>query len=178
MSDVLIVGDMQRGFLEPGRALYCGDQARAIIPRVRQLVKKAKAAGMTVFFIADTHTPNDEEFQMWAPHCLAGSEEWEIVPELADLVETVIPKSRYSAFYGTGLAEKLAALQPDRLIICGVCTDICVNYTVADARQRNYKVIVPADCVATFDPAAHNYALQHMEKILGAKVVASGEEAI
>jgi hypothetical protein len=30
---------------------------------------------------------------------------------------------------------------------------------------------VPADCVATFDQEAHRYALQHIEKILGAKVV-------
>jgi hypothetical protein len=30
---------------------------------------------------------------------------------------------------------------------------------------------VPADCVTTFDREAHRYALQHMEKILGAKVI-------
>ena len=27
------------------------------------------------------------------------------------------------------------------------------------------------DCVATFDSEAHKYALQHMERILGAKLV-------
>jgi len=46
-----------------------------------------------------------------------------------------------------------------------------VMHTVADARNRDYLVEVPADCVATFDQEAHRYALQHMENILGARVV-------
>ena len=45
-------------------------------------------------------------------------------------------------------------------------------HTAADARNRDYVVEVPTDCVATFDLEAHRYALQHMEKILGAKLVA------
>jgi len=55
--------------------------------------------------------------------------------------------------------------------VCGVCTDICVMHTVGDARDRDYEVEVPANCVATFNPKAHRFALEHMEKILGAKVV-------
>ena len=40
----------------------------------------------------------------------------------------------------------------------------------ADARNRDYTVIVPADCVATFDPEAHRFALDHMRRVLGATV--------
>jgi nicotinamidase-related amidase len=43
-------------------------------------------------------------------------------------------------------------------------------HTTADARNRDYAVEVPTDCVASFDPDAHRYALDHMEKILGAKL--------
>ena len=53
----------------------------------------------------------------------------------------------------------------------GVCTDICVLHTAADAPNRDYPVEMPTDCVATFDPDAHRWALQHMEKILGASLV-------
>ena len=52
----------------------------------------------------------------------------------------------------------------------GDCTDICVLHTVADLRNRDYKVEVPADCVASFDPEQHQWALDHMDKILGAKI--------
>ena len=44
-------------------------------------------------------------------------------------------------------------------------------HTAADARNRDYDVEIATDGVATFDPEAHTYALQHMEKILGARLV-------
>jgi nicotinamidase-related amidase len=46
-------------------------------------------------------------------------------------------------------------------------------HTATDARNRDYAVEVPADCVATFDPKAHENALRHMERILGVKVLAA-----
>jgi nicotinate phosphoribosyltransferase len=64
----------------------------------------------------------------------------------------------------------LAALKPTTLIICGVCTDICVLHTAAAARDRGYDVEVPADCVASFDDKNHTFALDHMEKVLGVRV--------
>ena len=80
---------------------------------------------------------------------------------------------RYSAFFETDLESRLSAANPDKVIICGVCTDICVMHTAYDARDRDYTVEVPTDCVASFDPRAHAYALEHMEKILGAKLIGS-----
>jgi len=44
-------------------------------------------------------------------------------------------------------------------------------HTAADARNRDYTVEVPVDCVATFDPEAHAAALKHMETILGARLI-------
>ena len=35
MSNVVLVIDMVRGFMEPGHNLYCGDEAREIIPNVQ-----------------------------------------------------------------------------------------------------------------------------------------------
>jgi nicotinamidase-related amidase len=124
-------------------------------------------------FICDNHKPDDLEFQMFPKHCLVGTPEAEIIPELAQWVrkDNVIPKQRYSGFFSTTLDARLKRLKIDKLIICGVCTNICVMHTASDARNRDYKVEVPTDCVATFDPQQHQWALQHMEKILGVKLV-------
>ena len=177
MSGAVLVVDMVVGFLEPGRNLYCGDDSREIIPRVRALVEREMAAGADVFFICDTHDPDDLEFQMFPVHCVRGTEEAEVIPELADLAEkaTVIRKRRYSAFFDTDLERRLADARPDKIIICGVCTDICVMHTAADARNLDYAVETPTDCVASFDPAAHRYALEHMNKILGVKLSESSD---
>jgi len=171
MPDVVIVVDMQRGFLEEGNPLYCGDEARRIIPRVQRLLEEQLEKGATLIFTADTHAPQDKEFEIFPPHCIEGTEEAEIIPELASYPGQRLPKRRYSAFYDTDLDERLAALKPEKLIVCGACTDICVLHTVADARNRDCPVEIYTNCVASFDQEAHHFALRHMEKILGAKLV-------
>lgn len=170
MSNVVLVLDMLVGFMEPGKNLYCGDEAREIIPNIQRLIESEQAAGSSIIFVADTHDPDDLEFEMFPVHCVRGTEECEVIPELASYDGVTLRKRRYSAFYETDLAERLATLNPEKIIMCGVCTDICVMHTTADARNRDYAVEVPTDCVATFDSDAHRHALDHMEKILGAKL--------
>ncbi|MBI2855461.1 MAG: cysteine hydrolase [Chloroflexi bacterium] len=173
MPDVVLVVDMLRGFLEEGHNLYCGDDARNIIPNVQTLLEREAARGSNVFYICDTHKPDDLEFQMFPVHCVEGTVESEVIPELRAYPGERISKQRYSGFYGTDLEQRLKELAPERIIVCGVCTDICVLHTTADARNRDYVVEVPTDAVATFDADAHRWALQHMERILGARLVSA-----
>ena len=58
--------------------------------------------------------------------------------------------------------------------MCGVLTDICVMHTTADARNRDYEVEIPVGCVASPDEEAHRFALEHMDKVLGAKLIKLG----
>ena len=173
MANAVLVVDMVRGFLEPGHNLYCGDEARGIIEPVRELLRREVDDGGAVLFISDHHLPDDLEFQMFPVHCVIGTEEPEVIPELSEWVteSNVVPKNRYSGFFNTDLEERLAALNPDKVIICGVCTDICVMHTASDARNRDYVVEIPGDCVASFDGEAHRWALGHISRILGARVV-------
>jgi len=100
----------------------------------------------------------------------AGTPEAAVIPELAGYPGEVIPKKRYSAFYNTPLEARLKNLRPKKLVICGVLTNICVLHTTADARNRDYEVEIPVNCVASPDEAAYRSALEHMEKVLGAKL--------
>ena len=170
MPDIVLVVDMLRGFAEKGHPLYCGETAREIIPNIEKLIEREIKKGSTIIFIADSHAPDDPEFKIFGPHCIEGTAESEIIPELKKFHGKMIAKKRYSAFHGTRLAEELERLDPGKIIVCGVCTDICVMHTVADARNRDLPVEVPEDCVASFDPDAHKWALAHMEKVLGAKI--------
>ncbi len=172
MSNAVIVIDMLRGFLEEGCPLYSGTAARSIIPNIAELLTEEQQKGSAIFFVADCHRPDDPEFDIFPPHCVAGTAEAEIIPELRRFATSpAITKRRYSAFFETTLETILKKLSPEKLIICGVCTDICVMHTVADARNRDYQVEVPIDCVASFDKEAHRWALKHMEKVLGAKLI-------
>ncbi|MEK7807103.1 MAG: isochorismatase family cysteine hydrolase [Chloroflexota bacterium] len=135
MPNAVLVVDMVRGFLEPGHNLYCGDAAREIIPNVRRLLEQERRAGSAILFISDHHDPDDLEFQIFPVHCVKGTDEPQVIPELAEFVTSsnVVPKNRYSGFFNTGLAERLERLSPEKLVVCGVCTDICVLHTTSDA---------------------------------------------
>ncbi|HUU08821.1 MAG TPA: isochorismatase family cysteine hydrolase [Dehalococcoidales bacterium] len=170
MANAVLVIDMLRGFLEEGYPLYIGAKARRIIPSIQRLLEEGLARNSKVFFICDRHDPDDAEFKMFPPHCIAGTAETEVIPELAKYAGEILTKRRYSGFFDTALETKLGELKPEKLIICGVLTNICVLHTVADARNRDYEVEVPLDCVASPDEAMHEFALEHMEKVLGAKL--------
>ncbi len=173
MPSVVLVIDMVKGFMEPGHNLYCGDESRNIIPNVRELLAREQSAGSEILFVSDHHDPDDLEFEMFPVHCVKGTEEPNVIPELEEFVNetNVIPKNRYSGFFNTSLASDLAAKSPDKIIICGVCTDICVMHTASDARNWDYNVEVSSDCVASFDAKAHKWALSHLKNILGATVL-------
>jgi nicotinamidase/pyrazinamidase len=174
MTDAVLVVDMLRGFLEEGYPLYIGQEARSVIPNIQRLLERELARGSRLFFICDHHAPDDLEFKMFPPHCIEGTAEAEVIPELGGYPGEVIPKRRYSGFFDTPLEQRLRELAPEKLIVCGVLTNICVMHTVADARNRDYEVEVPVDGVASPDEAAHRFALEHMEKVLGARLTSVG----
>ena len=162
MSNLVLVVDMLKGFLEPGHNLYHAE-SRRIIPPSQQLIAQELAAGSEILFLADNHDPDDLEFQVFPVHCVVGTEETEVIPELVEYVtaDNLVPKKRYSGFFNTDLAERLAAIQPEKLMVCGVATNVCVMHTVSDARNRDYAVEVYSDCVSGPDPEAHRWALSH-----------------
>ncbi len=173
----VIVVDMLRGFLEPGHALYGGEACRAIIPATRRYLEAERAAGSVLVFLADTHDPDDREFDMFPPHCIRGTSECEVVPELADLAgqAILVPKRRYSGFFDTPLDIILRDRDVTEVTVVGVMTDICVLHTVADLRNRDYPTTILTDCVASFDAEQHAFALHHARAILGASIAPSAD---
>lgn len=170
MPNVVLVIDMVRGFLESKYPLYCGDRSRSIIPPTQKLLRQELKKGSKILYLCDNHDPDDWEFQMFPRHCVAGSDESQVIPELSTFPGEYIPKKRFSAFFKTTLSSRLEAIEPDKVIIVGVCTDICVKYTACDARDYEYAVEVPVDCVASFNEIGHAQALEHMNKVLGVKL--------
>ena len=172
MSNVVLVVDMLKGFLEPGHNLYHED-SRRIIPNAYKLISQELEAGSDILFLADHHDPDDLEFNIFPVHCVIGTEETQVIPELSEFVtaENLIPKKRYSGFFNTNLADRLTAIAPEKLLVCGVATNVCVMHTTSDARNRDYEVEVYSDCVSGPDPEAHRWALSHCRRVLGAKVI-------
>ena len=172
MDAALLVIDMLNDFILPDGALTCGDAGQVIVPAIRRRLGEARAQGMPVFYVCDRHRPDDVEFRIWPPHCVAGTPGAEVVAELAPQEgDVVVPKRRYSGFFGSDLEMNLRDFGVREVILTGVCTNICVLYTAADARMRGFGVVVASDCVASFDAGAHEWALKELRGTLNAQIV-------
>ena len=172
MRRALVVVDMIEDFVREGGALYCGPSMASIVPVIRGELDRAHTAGEAVVYLKDDHLPDDAEFAMFPPHAVVGTKGAEIVPELAPAAgDVVIPKRRYSGFFGTDLDITLRERNVDTLRLVGDCTNICVLFTAADARNLGYAVEVVRAGVTSFDLEAHADALRELEKTLGATIV-------
>jgi len=170
MTRALLVIDMLNDFLEKNGSLYIGDSDQ-VIKNVASRIKEYRSAGNPIIYIMDNHTPQDAEFRMFPPHCLAGEHGADVVEVLApEKGDFLIYKRRYSGFFGTDLDLTLRELGVTQLELAGVCTQICILYTAADARMLNYEVEVRKDCTASFDAEAHEFALKEMKNTLGVSV--------
>jgi ureidoacrylate peracid hydrolase len=167
----LLVVDMQRGFLEPGEAMEV-PPAREIVPRIRELLDAFRARRLPVVFtqftaseaapllVGEVH-PEHRRAQPGAlrglgrrsSSCLEGDPSVETVAELRPLdTELVVTKHTYDGFHGTVLDAALRAHGVRHLVITGTMTDICVLATVVGGFDREYRMTVVEDAVATLWP--------------------------
>ncbi len=167
----LIVADMVNDFIDPQGALFVGPAGRDIIPFVAHQAEAVRAGGGVVIFVCDAHAPDDREFDQFEPHAVKGTWGTEIIPELPFLPgDYRVEKTRYSALYHTGLEDILKREDVSETELIGVCTSICVMLTALDLLHRDIPCRVYRDGVADFDPKAHDFALEHLQK-LGVEVV-------
>ncbi|NLJ80185.1 MAG: cysteine hydrolase [Firmicutes bacterium] len=168
----LVVIDMLKDFIYEDGALPTGKEGLKITSFIAQKTIKYRKDGYPIIYVCDRHKKDDKEFDMFPPHCVAGTAGGEIITELDVRPEDkIIYKRRYSAFFGTDLDLYLREKGVDELSLVGVNTNICVLYTAADARNINYKVNLYEGGVASFDQEAHKFALKEAKNTLGCRIL-------
>jgi nicotinamidase-related amidase len=164
---VLLIGDMQNDFVTEGGTLVV-PHAEETVPAIRKLLDLARDSGMRVVFVQDTHNEGDPEWEIWGEHCREGSWGWQVVDGLApNEDEVTIRKPRYDAFYGTDLEHLLRLWNVDTVIICGTVANICVHYTASSAAMRWFNVVVPRDCISSFNDFDMEASLSQTATLLG-----------
>ena len=176
MTDVVLGIDVADAFFRKG--VFANKENVVIIPRIENLFERKISEGLIVLFPTDNHKNGDPELRVLPEHCMVGTEEVKIVNELFRFVTpgNYIPKNCFDPFFGTNLEEILKRENPQKVIVVGVCTDICVLFAVAGLRNRGYEVIVPRDCIRALDADNTDLWLNYLENLLGARVVETQEE--
>ena len=171
MKKALLVIDMLNDFIKPEGKLYCGKQSEQIVPFIKEKIDEFKKNNDLIIFICDRHDKDDLEFTRFPEHCIENTRGAEVIDQLQyeGYDEYITGKQRYSGFFNTDLEEQLEDI--DEVEVVGVCTNICVFFTVEGLCNRDKKVIVHKDGVASFDQSAHEQALKQMQDVLGATVI-------
>jgi nicotinamidase/pyrazinamidase len=175
MSNVVIVVDMLKGFLEKGN--LANPNARLIIPNITDLLSRKKKQGWMILFLGDEHEKDDPEFDAFPEHCVKRTEETDVINELSEFTTccNYIPKTRYSGLFKTCLEFFLEHQKPEEIIVVGLYADICVLYTAAGLRNLDYKVTIPKDCTLTL-AGIDEVIFAHMKNVLKANMVESQKE--
>lgn len=160
--------------------LPCGEPGVAIEARICEITEQFLAQQDFVVMAVDLHDEQDPfhpETKLFPPHNIRGTAGRDLYGRLKTVHErnknTIywMDKTRYSAFCGTELELNLRARGIHELHLIGVCTDICVLHTAVDAYNKGFDIVVHEDAVASFNQTGHEWALQHFQNTLGAKVV-------
>jgi nicotinamidase-related amidase len=131
----LLVVDVQNGVVE-------GAPARdAVVANIGSLVEKARQEEVPVIWV--------QHSDRGLPH---GSDDWQIVPELApDDAEPLVDKSYGDSFEDTTLETILSDLAVGRLVVVGAQTDMCIRSTLHGALARGYDAMLVSDAHTTED---------------------------
>ncbi|QNM93487.1 cysteine hydrolase [Mycoplasma sp. Pen4] len=159
---LVIVVDMLNGFIKHGP--LASKNIGEIIPTIKNVIENHD----DTIFVSDHHSENDLEMKYYPEHCLAGTDESEIVDELKQFAHKIYYKNTTNAFWD--LPSSLWE-QYNEFIIVGCCTDICILNlaitlkTFLNKINSDKQVIVLDDAVATFDTKEHPAKKAHLSAL-------------
>jgi nicotinamidase-related amidase len=167
---VLIIIDMVNDFL----AKWAPAQKQQLVRSINELVGVMRQHGHPIIWVRqefdpDLHDAFPEMRAKGIQVTIKGTTGCQIDSELAIAPsDPVVVKKRYSAFYHTGLDQILHRLQPDVIVLAGINTHACVRVTAIDAYQRDWEIILAADCVDSYDREHHDISMKYMKDKIAA----------
>lgn len=170
---ILVVIDMQKDFTT---GVLGNKECADVISQVVQIIREGEYT--QIIFTRDTHKDNYMESRegkyLPVPHCILGSEGWEIVDEIMIAAKETVGEERIRIFdkptfgsveLGAYIKEKEEQGSSMTIDFVGVCTGICVinNVSVVKANCPEADVRVIERACACVTPDTHKTAIAAMK---------------
>lgn len=166
----LVFVDILKGFCETGplASQRVGEMVQPVAELASQLLDRG-LPDENLIFLNDHHPPDAVEFQIFAPHCIRGSVEAEVMEPLRAMQQRpgakTFLKNATNGLFGTdadGLRffewlEQVFAKGESVFIVVGDCTDLCIYQNamairlLANEKNAQTHVIVPQSHVRTYN---------------------------
>jgi nicotinamidase-related amidase len=159
MTDILLVVDVQNGFLKNG--------SDRVIPLVNELAEAFSGAGLPIVATRFINRPGSPyvEWIHWTR--LMQPPDTDPPASLTARFDYVLIKDTYSAFSAEGVSY-FESKGVTRIFICGIATDGCVLKTAVDAFERGIRPIVIRDaCASHAGENVHQAGLLLISRFIG-----------
>lgn len=159
---VLLIHDMQRYFLRP----FPSALRESLVRNAVLLRDRAATAGVPIAYSAQPGGMTEDQRGLlkdfWGSGMRVDPEERQIIDELAPGErDWIVTKWRYSAFFKSGLLDRMRANGRDQLIICGVYAHVGVLMSAVEAFTNDIETFLVADAIADFNENYHRLAIEY-----------------
>lgn len=184
MKTIFFDVDTQLDFLYPAGALYVPG-AEKLVKSLGALTRSASAQGIQVISTADAHAEDDPEFKTWKPHCVAGTFGQqkaagtllsqplvlgthrgaldEIRPSVQNAKQIIVEKQQLDAFSNPHLGRLLDSLEPERYVLYGVVTELCVRCAALGLLETGARVELVSDAIKSLSESDERQFLEQFQ---------------
>jgi nicotinamidase-related amidase len=166
-ATALLLVDVINDFDFPGSEALIKAAEAASVPLAR-LAARARKAGVPVIYVNDNFGRWRSDWRSVVAQCVSedapGHRVARRLRPTAD--DYFVLKPKHSGFFSTPLDILLRYLGADTLVLAGFAADICILLTANDAYMRDYRVVVPRDCVASNTRAKTEFTLKEVREVL------------
>lgn len=168
MNDILLVIDMQKGFIT--------DHSRHVITRIQTLLNQ-KIFEYVIFtkFINTIDSPFQRVMNWYR---LQEPSETDIVDELLPYANEIVEKNIFSAFT-VALEQRLHTINAKNLYLVGLDTEACVLKTTLDAFEKGFiPYVLSYYCASSEGSDYHEAGLKVIVQCIGRKQIIKDKHVI
>lgn len=165
-TPALVVIDLQKGIL----GLRTVHPLAEVVERAVKLAIAFRWRSLPVVLVnVAGRAPGRTDPSPSAPSGEAPAADWmELIPDLQPQPEDIlVTKTRWGAFHGTSLHERLQSRGVTQIVLAGVATSIGVESTARAANEHGYNVVLATDAMTDVDAAAHQNSVERIFPKLG-----------
>lgn len=161
----LYIIDMNNGFVNFGA--MANQKYNELVPEQLKTIEKFQKEDGKINFILEGHNDNSLEFNSYPKHCVYGTEEAELIPELLEkskeIESEIFYKNCINGMLNRKLQDQITEMENlKEVVIEGVCADLCVmDFARTYARfldeiNKDVKIFVVKNAIDTFDSPEHS----------------------
>ena len=172
MRTIFVDVDTQLDFVVPAGALYVPG-SELLAGNWQTLTRFAASNGLTIISTMCAHSENDPEFQIWKPHCVAGTSGQqklactvvdkrytlstavkEFDADAASAAQQILVEKLDVDFTNPNLPPLLDLFGQSQFVIYGVATEVCVWYAALRLLERGAQVKIVSDAIRALSSEA------------------------